>query len=109
MTEPIPAVGRCQRCQQLRPVWRLDAPAAFWNDARYTTPTGAWLCARHYSDATTTHEDGQAYTVEHDLEVFPWETAPLRVFTPSGEVLTESDRDLAACRAILAATDGAAS
>lgn len=109
-----PKVGRCQHCQQIRPVFHLDAK--FDNgEPIWTTPypkcwmtTGAWLCVRDYSAAETARVNGRTFHVEHDLEVWPWFAAKTRIFTAGGEVLTQADQDLKTCKAILAATEEAA-
>lgn len=95
-----PRVGRCQHCQQIRPVFR-------WGDSLQFPggrPTGAWLCARDYSAATLADENNQPFHVEHGLEVWPWKAAKTRIFTPVGELLTQTDEDLKTCEAILAAS-----
>ncbi|MER7788587.1 hypothetical protein [Streptomyces sp. NPDC097640] len=111
----LPKVGRCQHCQQIRPVFRYDAK--FDNDEPiWDTPCpefwiaqGTWLCARDYSAAETARVNGLTFHVEHDLEVWPWKAAKPRLFTPDGEVLTQADEDLKTCEAILALTEEAAS
>lgn len=111
----LPQVGRCQHCQQVRPVFHYDAK--FDNgEPIWATPCpefwiaqGVWLCARDWSEAETCRANGLTFHVEHDLEVWPWNAARTRIFTPDGEVLTLADQDLNTCEAILAATEEATS
>ena len=111
----LPKVGRCQHCQQIRPVFHHDGKYDNGEDIWATPypdywPTrGAWLCARDYSAAETARVNGLTFHVEHDLEVWPWKAAKLRLFTPDGEVLTQADKDLKTCEAILALTEESAS
>ena len=113
--KPLPAVGRCQHCQQIRPVFHLDGKfdngEPVWSTpySEYWPKTGAWLCARDYSAAETARVNGLTFHVEHDLEVWFWRENKIRTFTPDGEVLTQADRDLQTCEAILAATEENAS
>jgi hypothetical protein len=101
----LPQVGRCQHCQQVRPVFRWGDELQFPGGL----PTGAWLCARDYSAATLADENNQPFRIEYDLEVWPWKAAKTRIFTPDGELLTLADQDLNTCEAILAATEENAS
>lgn len=111
----LPEVGRCQHCQQIRPVFHHDATfdngEPIWDTPypEYWIATGAWLCARDYSAAETARVNGLTFHVEHDLEVWPWNAARTRIFTPDGEVLTQADKDLKTCEAILATTEENAS
>lgn len=107
-----PKVGRCQHCQQIRPVFHLDARfdngEPIW-EAPYPVEDwpwpGAWLCVRDYSAAETARVNGLTFRIEHDLEVWFWrEDQPIRVFAAGGEVLTQGQQDLRMCHAILAAT-----
>jgi hypothetical protein len=111
-------VGRCQHCQQIRPIWHYDGKydngEDIWDTPypEYWPTTGAWLCARDWSAAETARVNGLPFHVEHDLEVWFWRENsgwPGRIFTPDGELLTQSDQDLKTCEAILAATEEAAS
>ena len=115
MTE-LPKVGRCQHCQQIRPVFHYDRK--FDNgEPIWATPCpefwigqGAWLCARDWSAAETCRVNGLTFHVEHDLEVWFWrENNAIRIFTPDGELLTQGLKDLKTCEAILATTEEAAS
>lgn len=111
----LPKVGRCQHCQQIRPVFHLDAKfdngEPIWDTPypEYWPTTGAWLCVRDYSAAETARVNGLTFHVEHDLEVWPWNAAKIRTFTPDGELLTQGDKDLKTCEAILALTEECAS
>lgn len=111
MTTTQPEIGRCQHCQQIRPIWRYnrthDNGDPIWATPcppHWGTP-GAWLCARDWSAADTARVNGRSFHVEHDLEVWPWEAAKPRFFTPDGELLSRADADLKVCEAILAATE----
>jgi hypothetical protein len=101
----LPKVGRCQHCQQIRPVFRWGDNLQFPGGQ----PTGAWLCARDYSAATLADESSQPFHIEYDLEVWPWKAAKTRIFAAGGELLTQADQDLHTCEAILAATEENAS
>jgi hypothetical protein len=112
----VQRVGRCQHCQQIRPVFHHDRKhdngEPLWDTPYppYWPTTGAWLCARDYSAAETARVNGLSFHVEHDLEVWFWrENNPIRIFTPDSEVLTQADTDLKTCEAILAATKEATS
>ena len=101
----LPQVGRCQHCQQIRPVFRWGEELQFPGGL----PTGAWLCARDCSAATLANENNQHFRIEYDLEPWPWLAAKTRTFTPDGELLTQADQDLKTCEAILAADEENAS
>src|SRR5438067_9810112 len=107
----LPKVGRCQHCQQVRPVFHYDATfdngEPIWSTAcpEFWSAQGVWLCARDWSEAETCRVNGRTFHVEHGLEVWPWKAAKTRIFTPDGEVLTQADRDLNTCEAILAASE----
>jgi len=94
-------IGRCQHCQQIRPVWRwgdsLQAPGGL--------PTGAWLCARDYSAATEADVHNRHFHIEYDLVVFAEQEPRIRTWANGAEVLTPSQQDLATCRAIEAASE----
>lgn len=112
----LPKVGRCQHCQQIRPVFHYNATydngEPIWDTPYppYWPTTGAWLCARDWSAAETARVNGIPFHVEHDLEVWFWrEETAVRIFTPDGELLTQGLKDLHTCEAILAATEEAAS
>lgn len=114
MTDPAPTIGRCQHCQQVRPVWhhdkKFDNGDSIWDTPypEYWLTTGAWLCARCYSAAETARVNGLTFHVEHEAEVKFWRcTSPAatigRIFTPDGgELLTQTDQDLKTCQAIWA-------
>jgi hypothetical protein len=113
MTDPEVRVGRCQHCQQVRPVFhydhRHDNGDHIWDQPYppYWPTTGAWLCARDWSTADTCRANGHSFHVDHEIEVEDWRERrgwPGRIFTPGGELLTQTDRDLKTCEAILAAT-----
>lgn len=107
-----PTVGRCQHCQQIRPVWyydnKHDNGEPIWDTpypAEDWPTTGAWLCARDWSAAETARVNGLAFHVDHLLEVRFWkDNTAVRIFASGGELLSQADRDLRACQAILAAT-----
>jgi hypothetical protein len=110
-----PAVGRCQHCQQIRPVFHLDAKfdngEPIWDTPypEHWPTTGAWLCVRDYSAAETARVNGRTFPVEHELEVWFWrEGRTSRIWTEDREVLTEADEDLKTCKAIMAATQDTA-
>jgi hypothetical protein len=113
MTDPEVRVGRCQHCEQIRPVFhydlRHDNGDEIWDQPYppYWNTTGAWLCARHWSQADTCRINGLSFHVDHELEVWPWNAAKIRTWANGEEVLTQADRDLQTCRAILAASEGA--
>ncbi|MFF0166742.1 hypothetical protein [Streptomyces prasinus] len=108
----VQKVGRCQHCQQIRPVWHYDAKYDNGEDI-WATPypaedwpwPGAWLCARDWSAAETARVNGLTFHVEHDLEVWFWREGQVRIFTPDGELLSQTERDLKTCEAILATTE----
>lgn len=109
--DALPKVGRCQHCQQVRPVfhydhkydngepiWAIPYPAEDW------PWPGAWLCARDWSDAETCRVNGLPFHVEHDLVVFDEDEPRTRTWAWGGEVLTQADEDLKTCKAILVST-----
>ncbi|WP_331723402.1 hypothetical protein [Streptomyces atratus] len=107
-----PAVGRCQHCLQIRPVFhhdlRHDNGDHIWDTPypEYWKTAGAWLCARDYSAAETARVNGLSYHVDHETDVFPWRyPRGIRLWTPEGEVLPQGRRDLQTCNAILTATN----
>lgn len=110
MTDEPQRVGRCQHCQQVRPVFHYDRQHDNGDDIwtqpypPYWPTTGAWLCAPDWSAAETCRVNGRSFHVEHDLEVWPWFASRPRLFMNGGEVLTAADQDLRTCQAILAAT-----
>jgi hypothetical protein len=114
----LPKVGRCQHCQQIRPVFHYDAKfdngEPIWDTPcpEFWIGQGVWLCARDWSAAETCRVNGSTFHVEHDLEVWFWRENsgwPGRIWAAGREVLTQSDQDLKTCEAILAATEEAAS
>lgn len=48
-----PRTGRCQHCEQTRPLYRHDGELQFWG---YDPSEAAWLCARCWSDRETAIE-----------------------------------------------------
>lgn len=104
-------VGRCQHCQQVRPVFHynhtFDNGDPIWAipypDENWPWP-GAWLCARDWSDAETSRINGRTFHVEHDLVVFAEHEPRTRVWAYGRELLSQADQDLKTCQAILAAT-----
>lgn len=119
-TSPIdPKIGRCQHCQQIRPVFhhdgKFDNGDDLW-DAPYPPywgTTGAWLCVRDYSAAELARENRATFHVEHELEVWFWRErmghGPMnaRIWTTGGELLTQADQDLKTCEEIWAASQAA--
>lgn len=114
-----PTVGRCQHCQQVRPVFHhdrtFDNGEPIWDTPYppYWATTGAWLCVRDYSAAETARVTGRTFHVEHELEVWFWRErtghGPMnaRIWMAGTELLTQADRDLKTCEAILAAKNEA--
>ncbi|WP_329131471.1 hypothetical protein OG552_10290 [Streptomyces sp. NBC_01476] len=108
--DPPQEVGRCQHCQQIRPIWhydlRHDNGDEIWAKPYppYWMTTGAWLCASDWDAAETCRVQGRAFHVEHELVVFAEHEPRTRTWGPGGEVLTPTQRDLATCKAIYAAT-----
>jgi hypothetical protein len=106
-------VGRCQHCQQVRPVFpydlRYDNGEPIWAEPcpPYWATDGAWLCAPDWSRAETCRVHGRPFHVEHGLVVFDEHEPRTRTWGPDGEILTPAQRDLATCKAICAATEGA--
>ncbi|MFD7868009.1 hypothetical protein [Streptomyces sp. NPDC059783] len=105
-----PAIGRCQHCLQIRPVFhhdlRHDNGDHIW-DTPYPADwpaTGAWLCARDYSNAETARVNGLTYHVDHEIDVWPWRRHGTRIWVGGEEVLSQARRDLNTCNAILQAT-----
>lgn len=107
----LPKVGRCQHCQQIRPVFHYDG--TFDNGQPiWSTPCpepwavhGVWLCARDWSDAETCRINGTTFHVEHGLVVFDEDEPRTRTWAWGREVLTQADEDLKTCEAILATTE----
>ncbi|KPC93997.1 hypothetical protein ADL27_16790 [Streptomyces sp. NRRL F-6602] len=106
-----PKVGRCQHCQQIRPVFpynhTFDNGEPIW-----TTPCpdfwaahGVWLCARDWSAAETCRVNGRPFHVEHGLVVFAEHAPRTRIWVGGRELLTQADKDLKTCEAILASTE----
>ncbi|WP_405794067.1 hypothetical protein [Streptomyces sp. NBC_01506] len=62
-----PREGRCQHCQQTRPLFKHEGELQYWG---YEGPT-AWLCARDYSAREVAVENGRDIRIERDLIVFP--------------------------------------
>ena len=115
MVSALPKVGRCQHCQQVRPVFHYTA--TFDNgEPIWTTPCpefwiahGVWLCVRDWSDAETCRATGRTFHVEHGLVVFAEHEPRTRTWAGGREVLSQADEDLTTCEAILAATEENAS
>lgn len=102
-------VGRCQHCQQIRPVFHYDLRHDN-GDHIWSTPyppywqwTGAWLCAPDWSRAETCRVNGLPFWVEHELVVFAKDEPRVRTWAGGREILTRSQQDLATCKAIYAA------
>lgn len=106
-----PTIGRCQHCQQIRPVFhhpgKHDNGDHIWSTPYppYWSEAGAWLCARDYSDAETARVNGLSYYVDHEIDVWPWRSHGTRIWMDGQEVLTQAQKDLQTCNAILTATD----
>jgi hypothetical protein len=102
----LPKVGRCQHCEQIRPVFhydqRRDNGDHIWDEPYppYWSTTGAWLCARHWSAADTARTNGLSFHVNHELIVWPWNAPKVRTWAGGREHLSQTDRDLQTCRAI---------
>lgn len=113
MTDSVIKVGRCQHCQQVRPVFHYDRThdngEPIWDAPYppYQSTTGAWLCVRDWDGAEAARVNGRSFRVAHDLEVWPWQEAKPRLFAGGGEVQLEGERDLEICQAILAASSPA--
>ncbi|CQR59259.1 hypothetical protein [Streptomyces leeuwenhoekii] len=109
--DPLPRVGRCQHCQQIRPVFlytaTFDNGEPIWTTPcpEYWTAHGVWLCTRDWSEAETCRVNGRTFHVEHGLVVFAENEPRTRIWAGGGELLTQADEDLNTCKAILAATD----
>lgn len=99
-------VGRCQHCQQIRPVFHHEGELQFWG---YDPADAAWLCAHDYSAREVAIENDRPFHIERGLIVFAEHEPRARFFGPDGEILTPSARDLKTCEAILAATEESAS
>lgn len=110
MDTPV-KVGRCQHCQQIRPVFPYTA--TFDNgEPIWTTPCPpywahhtVWLCARDWSHAETCRANGLTFHIEHGLVVFAEDQPRTRTWAGGRELLTQADEDLNTCKAILAATE----
>ena len=88
MDEQTPRTGRCQHCQQVRPLFQHDGELQFWG---YNPGDEAWLCARDYSARETAIENDRPFHIEHDLVVFPEDQpAAVRFYGPDGNELTAS-------------------
>jgi hypothetical protein len=111
----LPRIGRCQHCQQIRPVFQYTA--TFDNgEPIWTAPCPepwtaqrVWLCARDWSAAETCRVNGVTFHVEHGLVVFAADEPRTRIWAGGRELLTQADEDLNTCEAILAATEESAS
>ncbi|MFD6691076.1 hypothetical protein ACFWEV_35060 [Streptomyces bacillaris] len=90
MTKQTPRTGRCQHCQQIRPLWRHEGQLQFWG---YDPGEAAWLCARDYSAREVAVERDEPFHIEHDLIAFPEDRpAQARFYGPDGTELTASAR-----------------
>ena len=104
-------VGRCQHCQQIRPVFpytaTFDTGEPIWTTPcpEYWAAHGVWLCARDWSQAETRRVNGRTFHVEHGLVVFAEQEPRTRIWASGRELLTQSDEDLKTCEAILAVTE----
>jgi hypothetical protein len=105
-----PTIGRCQHCQQIRPVFhydhRFDNGDHLWDTPYpdYWPITGAWLCVRDYSAAETARVNGSSFHVDHEIDVWPWRSRGTRTWFAGEEILTPAQQDLETCNAILNAT-----
>lgn len=83
MPRTQPRTGRCQHCQQIRPLFEHDGPGHYWG---YDPADAAWLCARDYSARELAIENDQPFHIEHGLIVFPEHENRTRAFGPDGEI-----------------------
>lgn len=61
MPDTQPRTGRCQHCQQIRPLFEHDGPGHYWG---YDPADAAWLCARDYSARELAIENDQPFHIE---------------------------------------------
>ncbi|GAA0500706.1 hypothetical protein [Streptomyces olivaceiscleroticus] len=97
----VPRNGRCQHCQQLRPLFPHITTCS---SDPYTpgTPAQYWLCARDWSAAEEADQNGQSFYIDHDLIV--WPDAYERCCAQARQRIVQIERDWAECRGILLAT-----
>ncbi|RSN50517.1 hypothetical protein DMH12_24865 [Streptomyces sp. WAC 04229] len=110
MDEPQ-KVGRCQHCQQTRPVFpytaTFDNGEPIWSTPcpPYWADLTIWLCARDWSNAETARVNGRTFHIEHGLVVFAEDQPRTRIWAGGRELLTRAEEDLNTCKAILAVTE----
>lgn len=72
--------GRCQHCQQQRPLFKHEGELHDWG---FNPDNAAWLCARDHSARQLAIESGDDIRIEHDLIVWPENEPKVRYF-PAG-------------------------
>lgn len=69
--------GRCQHCQQVRPVFHHEGELQFWG---YNPDDGAWLCAPDWSARETAINNDQPFHIDRGLIVWPEDEPKARYF-----------------------------
>jgi hypothetical protein len=64
---PTPKTGRCQHCQQIRPLFKHEGELQFWG---YDPSETAWLCARDHGRREIAIENDRPFHVDYSIRPF---------------------------------------